>query len=1050
MKISFTVFSNSAKLFFMSLALVALGSKSASAIDVTATSAFGLWSDVSSWDIRVPLAGDNVIIPSGTQIGIIQAGAVGATLSISGSLSVGTGGLDISGEIIINAGGQININPTRTVKCFGFTVSASATSIVLNGNLDIGGGVWTNSGAVSPIAGNVYDFSELINTSSIALSGTINGPSADGTIINSHTSFITNSGAGASISASGTSNIYVRGTGASNGFVCGNNTFTYTGTNTITTYGTSTINGGTGTTFNNIVAGTAVLTSSLTLTATSGTSQVRGTLTIPVGSAATITGTPVWDFTNSGLPLANAGSFSVASSADARFLDLTNAGTSFSNAGSITVNRDFSDNGTLNSTSTSTFSFGSASAMRLTTVQGTKFFNLLQNGNGSLTVLTTGTFEVAGSFSNSSASGTADFTGGAATDSVTFTGSAQTIFGGIGGTTFNNMTIPGTYAMSNSASNVVNLVGRLRLTGSGTFDSDGSGGLAKFTLKSIGTGNLLTSQTGSIARLPTPGNLSGNMTIERFYPGFGTRRWQYLSFPFSSSVFVSDLQASGFKVNGHFSSGSSGLVNESMFTFLPGAGYEVWNGIGWGSASTATYPLLNNVGYAALAYSDNTSPTISLKGAPAKGSLTNHVSVVASGATGYNLIPNPYPAPLDFIKFYNANSSLIGTVAEVETNNDEASAGSSNTATYTRTSSTTGTCFNCGSSGWTGTIASGQSFWITAAAPGSLSYTESMKSEGLTKYIGRTEQENSKDYVRITLISGNMKDEAGVFFRDGAKETFNKLNDAKKRLSGNPVEGSVNRTYVNVGTLKSDTPDPLIVNFFPLIDCQTGAKKIKLWVQVTQAGSHSLKFTDLETFGLGYSITLNDKYLNKQVAVSNGTEYSFSTSDLASTYGSERFELVFAKELAVPTITVKDSEFTTLDAPVIQWYRDGKAIEGATKKTFVATESGSYTVVSGYSNGCTKSSLPLVLVITSLSKEDNNYLVYPNPGEGVYTLTLPNMVANREINLTDSKGVEVNANVKIDPDSGLVSFDLSNYSAGLYIVKIKESSSYRYIKVIKK
>ncbi|MFM7855622.1 MAG: T9SS type A sorting domain-containing protein, partial [Flammeovirgaceae bacterium] len=236
-----------------------------------------------------------------------------------------------------------------------------------------------------------------------------------------------------------------------------------------------------------------------------------------------------------------------------------------------------------------------------------------------------------------------------------------------------------------------------------------------------------------------------------------------------------------------------------------------------------------------------------------------------------------------------------------------------------------------------------QSFWVTAAGTGNLTVTESMKSSSGT-YVGRVAQETPKDYVRISLLSGNMKDESVILFREGAKETFNVINDAKKRLSGDPVDGTELRTYVNVGTLKPGTPEPLVFNFSPLLT-PIANKNVKLYVQVASAGAHSLKFTDLETFTLGYQFTLIDKFLNKEVEVKNGTEYAFTTTDVAASYALDRFELSIAREE----------------------------------------------------------------VQTAANDEADKWVAYPNPSQGSFAIHVPSSVTTDQIKIVDSKGNAVSS-----------------------------------------
>jgi hypothetical protein len=728
-------------------------------------------------------------------------------------------------------------------------------------------------------------------------------------------------------------------------------------TSTIKINGTFTIPAGT------FAAGNSVISAFGTSTISAGSGIQLNDITVNAGSSLSLNTTGT--FVSVSGSVTNNGTITI--NGLYQFADFTNSST-LTNNGTLLISSSFTNNGTYNSGNPSNLDFNGSGAMTVGGTFANPINNFIHSGNGNLTGNTS--FTINGNYSNTG-SGTGEFLSG----TIIFAGTGKSIDGGVNGTTFNNMTISGTY----TAANKVNLAGVLTLNGTGSFDADGASNNATFTIKSTS----LTS-TGSIAALSTPGNLTGNMTIERYYtPPSANGSWQYLAFPFSSTLYVSDLQAAGFQVNGHFASGAP-LVNESMFTYVPNAANDAtgWLGIGWGGGATSAYQLLNNVGYVALAYSDNTSNVISLRGTPAKGTINN--IAITGGSGQYNLIPNPYPAPLNFDALQSANSGLLSTTIEVETNIVSAGVGNSTTgatATYT----VGGPCANCsGSWGtWNGTIAPGQSFWVTATGSGNLTVNESMKASGTSTYIGRIAQQNPKDYLRISLISGKMKDESVILFREGAKETFNVVNDAKKRLSGDPVDGSLLRTYVNVGTLKPGTPDPLVFNFSPLLNSTTN-KNIKLHVQVASSGTHSLKFTDLETFTLGYEFTLIDKFLNKQVAVKNGMEYAFTTTDLAASYALDRFELSIAREE----------------------------------------------------------------IQTAANDESNKWMAYPNPSQGSFTISVPSAVNLDQIKILDSRGAAVVAG--LNKTDTIISIDLSNHPAGLYIVNVQEGNLNHVVKLIKK
>ena len=952
---------------------------------------------------------------SNVDAGSLTTSAGTITLGTGGTLTTLNSGTATSfGLLTVNSGGAISIGSGTTINCNGFTVASGASSITLNGNLDIGGGAWSNNGAVSPIGGNVYDFSSLTNASSIALSGTLNGPSADGTVINSHTSTITNT-AGV-ITASGTSSIYVRGTSSgspfADGFVCGNNTFTDAGTNTISTYGNSLVNfGGSATgTFNSIT----VSSGSLELTGPTSTSM-NGVLTVATGATASILAGRTFNFI--GGSLSNSGTLTNAATLIFNNLTLSPASTVLNNNGTIQIFSNFNNNkgsGGLVSGVGSTFDFISSSSMTLNGSGTTAFHNFTHSGSGSLTG--SANFSVAGNYANTS-TGADLFTN----NTVSFSGTG-TLNGGSNGTIFKNIT---NTSGTRTASGKVNLRGILSIP-SGTFVTGGS---SVFTLESY------SAETGSVAAIG--GVLSGDMTIQRYLASGAS--WKYLAFPFSSTVTVADLQTAGFAVTGHFASGTSfGQVGESFYVWT--AGQQAWNGIGWGSPATNLTNLSNTTGYSAYAYAAGSS-TITLTGTPAKGAIVIPIS------TGDNLIPNPYPSAIDFKNFTNraVGAGTIGTGMAIQTNG-----GTGSTLAYWNGTIAVNSWDDVN---WKGEVAMGQSFWVTATGTGNLTLQETDKySAGSSYFVGRTEA-SPENYVRITLASGNLRDQSVVMFTPEGSESFNSKLDFVKRLNGNgnpnlDVPGVNN--YLNLSTFKKDSDKPLVFSYLPLLECNSAAVSVGIKVGDVLPGEHSLKFTDLETFNAGYRITLVDKFMNKQVSVSNGFSYTFTTTDVAATSGAGRFELKFEPQpIAIPSVAIVGTKLTTTASKAIQWYKDGKVITGATGETYTATESGIYTVKSGYSEKCQAESLPVVLTITGLDKE-SLITAYPNPTGDILSITYPSKLKIEKVSLFDSKGGYVSDLNSISATESTLTFDVSDISAGLYILRLKSANDTNSIKILKK
>jgi hypothetical protein len=1020
------------------------------------------WDDATTWTkisgtgpSTYPVAGDAAIIKKGHFVWLrFGANGAAASLVIEGdNLSNPTPGggtlivfsprtLTLTGSLTVQFGSSFQINSGATVNCVGFTVASGATSVLLNGNLDIGGGAWSNSGAVSPIGGNVYDFSSLVNTSSIALSGTINGPSQNGGLTNDHSSIITNSGVGASISASGTSFIYMRGTGSSDGFVCGSNTFSYTGTNTIITYGASTINGGTGEDLSNIT----VSSGTLNLTSTSGNNSIAGTLTTASGTTATIQSGSTWDFTGT-TPLSNSGTFQ--NDGTCQFVDFTNNG-AVNNNGTLRVSEDFVDNGTsFVSGASSTVEFNGAD-MTLDGNRATAFMNFTYSTNNTLRNKSGSSysFSIAGNYL-SSGSGVADFTLGPGT--VSFVGGAvsRTINGGNGGTTFNNMVVSNNLSMVNSASNNVRLIGTLDIAASRTFDASGNSGAGAgvFTLVSSGP-----EATASIAALPAGASVIGRMTIQRFFNS-GTS-WKYLSIPISSTFYVSDLQAAGFAVNGHFASGGSdnptgnpaGTVGESMFTW--DAANQEYLGIGWGAPATNVAQLSNTTGYVGYFY--GASGAISLRGTPKTG---NAVIPLNRTKTPFdNLIPNPYPSAIDFKKFRTRESSLVGTQMSIQT-----TTGNLAYLTYDGTNDPLlGSSYSAANAGvlggsWKGEIALGQSFWISPGAAGNLTLLESDKTTAASTYAGKTDGSTSTAEsisVRLSLTSGIDSDETVFLFTDKGSLDFVERKDFVKKLRTTPDLAGVTDKAINFYSSKGG--NPLVFNFLPLIDCKAPSVTVKMGVNISPSRQYTINFSNAQEFSLGYVVKIFDKFLNKETNLTTAKQYSFSSTAQLESYDVNRFELKFEpRPLITPVIAVDGTKISIVKDAFVQWYKDGKEIVGATSETYVATESGSYTVKSGSSLNCQAESLPVVLVITSLDKE-SVITAYPNPVGDIVTVNFPSDIKITGVSLLDSKGSQNTNLERVSSTDNSLSLDISDNPSGLYFIRLKSDSKTYSIKILKK
>lgn len=500
-----------------------------------------------------------------------------------------------------------------------------------------------------------------------------------------------------------------------------------------------------------------------------------------------------------------------------------------------------------------TFTVGSSTFIvnGTTSITGTSpvsFNNLQVGASGNLSA--NGTVNISGNLSNA---------GSFNVNSVSLNGSvAQNITGSY---SFSNITVSNTAGVTNNGS--INLTGALDLGASGVFDADGSGsGVLTLISTSLTTG-------GRIATLSTPSNFSGNITVQRFVDG--PDDWRYFSVPFISAN-VGQWQAT-FPVTGNFSNPSPNGVNGVVCSTCPSiyswnAATQQYVAVGSG-ASTGTTSLSHLTGYSAYSYLTG-SFTLSMSGTPVKSGVSIPL------ATGYNLIPNPYPSPIDW-----DNVTTTGTTNTVYMTTAQGSF-----ATYLKGS---GTCTGCNfNSNWRGELAIGQSFWIESSGASSVGLTEAAKTTGATF----VREEDAKDLFRITLQSEGKNDDLILHF-DPQATTGTELDlDARKRS---------NDFYINLSSYNTNASEDYAINTIPYATCESGTVKLKM--SGISNGEHSLSFTELDKMTLGYTITLKDNFLNQQRVVTNDFLYNFLTNDDAASKADGRFELFFTSPTIQPVAT---------------------------------------------------------------------------------------------------------------------------------------------------
>lgn len=522
--------------------------------------------------------------PSLTGSGTTQFGPVvvlsGATLTTSSVFSMTTLNINNTGTPgVLNANadfsmtgnftGTGNFTSTATVTFAGGTTSMTGAGSKVFNNIVVNNGAIFSPTVNHQVNGNITvnptgSLADPNNTHTVTFNGapsTISGGGSiifDGVTINAGQSVVANT------------NITI-----DNAFTDGSAASSFTSTATVTFTGVTMT--GTGTkSFTNVTVGTGTFTPNANYTI-NGNLVVNGTLSNGTANAVTtFGGTSV---------------ISGAGTIDFPFLTIT--GTLTSSTGIITVERDFTNNGTFN------------------------------HNNGTVSFITTGTVQ-------------------------------QQILGSQS-ITFNNLTINNVGVatdVTNGNAGTVSIVGTLGFgEANAVLDADGAGG-GTLVLVSSADDPALDGRIGTIPAATS--NVSGNFTVQR-YVSSENRIYRYIASPVIGAT-VAQLKAA-IPVTGTFTDPSDGsstppctgcnTTNPSLFYYDEATqGYVAFPASGLASAATFT----NGRGYSAFFRHTGLGAvgTVVINFRGTNPSPAGVALPVAAAAGNYSLIGNPYPSAINW------------------------------------------------------------------------------------------------------------------------------------------------------------------------------------------------------------------------------------------------------------------------------------------------------------------------------------------------------------------------------------------------------------------
>jgi hypothetical protein len=432
-----------------------------------------------------------------------------------------------------------------------------------------------------------------------------------------------------------------------------------------------------------------------------------------------------------------------------------------------------------------------------------------------------------------------------------------------GGAITNSMYMTQTSASTNSLLNVtlnrtggtltlgnqLNLIGALIPT-AGTFASAGN-------LTLIASSATVSAYIGTIG---ATGGVTGNITTQVYEAGPNTG-WTLMGSPGLTGRTMADWNNTFFITCPICPEGDGTTQNGTPFTSID-AYSETAGGL---LSATPRYIGISNITnainvgqgywvYLGTAASTTSDILINMTGAVSQGNVTIPLTITNIGggtnATdhGYNLIANPYPAPISWTSLRTPNAASVSATLYVY-NPDL-----NGYATFISTSGVSSPAVGAGGIG--DKIPAGQGFYVKASAANTLTVKETFKAASNQQLLRVANPNAILDTTpvqpmlfRLQASGNSMKNETVIYFDPNATTYYNADYDA--------ISLGVDPGFLGIVSDLSDTAYT-IKGLPPLT--QNISMPIKTVTGIT--GSYQIVGTDLQNLPSGACIRLHDKYLN--------------------------------------------------------------------------------------------------------------------------------------------------------------------------------------------
>ncbi len=207
----------------------------------------------------------------------------------------------------------------------------------------------------------------------------------------------------------------------------------------------------------------------------------------------------------------------------------------------------------------------------------------------------------------------------------------------------------------------------------------------------------------------------------------------------------------------------------------------------------------------------------------------------------------------------------------------------------------------------------------------------------------------------------------------------------------------------------------------------------------------------------GYTWTLPSGWTGSSttnsINATSGANGGTITVTANNTCGASAQQLLTVSTTVIDnTVSLSGSTLTANQSgAVYQWINctaGNVPVSGATSQSFTPASNGTYAVEIMH-NGC--SELSSCIAVSSVGVESvamNSFDVYPNPGNGLYTISSKYALEPSQVKIYTASGQLINASAIVSQDKQLL-IDISNQPEGIYIVSFSTPSSSFHLRISK-